>query len=163
MPRWTSTCIICTAALHLYTHEGVTRKLVRGGQRPLVELIREVFDKGGEPLFVAAGRAEQKQQAVRKNAYLSYCFDKLSALRGDVVIFGLSLGESDNHIFQALADNAGLARVYLSIHGDPVSSGNLQMRSIARRLEETSERRRGAEKPGLKVSLFDSDSARVWG
>ncbi len=150
-------------ALHLYIHGGETRKLVRGANRGLVKLINKVFDHGGEPLFVAAGRPEQKQEVIDDNPYLRYCFDKLRRIEGDLVVFGLSLGESDQHIFNALADNPRLRRVYLSLYGDPNSSGNLQMRSIGKRLEESAAHSRSQGEPALSVRLFDSSSARVWG
>ena len=150
-------------ALHLYIREGETRKLVRGTNRPLVQQINGVFEQGGEPLFVAAGRPEQKQEAIGRNDYLSFCFNKLSTIEGDLVVFGLSLGESDQHIFNALASNPRLQRVYLSVYGDPESSGNLQMQSIGKRLEETAAVHRKPGEAGLSVQLFDSCSAKVWG
>ncbi len=150
-------------ALHLYTREGETRKLVRGTNRPLVQQINGVFDQGGEPLFVAAGRPEQKRQAIDSNDYLSFCFNKLRSIEGDLVVFGLSLGESDQHIFNALAGNPRLRRVYLSVYGDAGSSGNLQMQTIGKRLEETAAALREPGPADLSVQLFDSCSAKVWG
>lgn len=150
-------------ALHLYVHGDATRKLIRKKGQGLVEMIGDIFADGGEPLFVAAGRPEQKVSAIENNAYLSYCFDEFRKIEGDLVIYGLSLGDSDAHLVDAMAENTGLRRVCLGLYGDPNSASNLTLRAVARRLQDASlaprEKRGVAE---LDIRFFDSRSAAVW-
>lgn len=137
-------------ALHIYAHGDETRKLIRKKDQSLVEMIDEIFKKGDEPLFVAAGRAEQKLRAIEDNAYLKYCFDEFSNIEGDLVIYGLSLGVGD-----AMATNKDLRSVSLGLYGDPDSASNLTLRAVARRLQDTADKT-------LKIRFFDSKSAAVW-
>lgn len=153
-------------ALHLYVSEGELRKhsWIRTGER-LTELIRKGLQAKNYPLFVAEGTPEKKLQQIQSNGYLWYCLDKLARIKGPLVVFGHSLGPSDQHIANAIAANLDFGDLYIGLHGDPDSKGNRAIRAAtgrmkARRRDLTATRRRARE---LTVKYFDSKSARVWG
>jgi hypothetical protein len=91
--------------------------------------------------------------------------DKLARVEGALVVFGLSLGDSDAHIAQALADNLNLPKMLVGLHGDPKSAVNQAIHAsvakmLARREQLMKRRHRG--KP-LEVVYYDSATAKVWG
>jgi hypothetical protein len=151
-------------ALHLFVHRGGeeldTRKHIARNDLPLLSIVERTFEQGHLPLFVAGGRPEQKLEAIEANPYLAAAHRSFAELEGDLVIYGLSLGASDEHLLEALAGNPKLGTVYLGLYGGPESAGGLALRSTVAGLEWRAEQRRG--KP-LAIRLFDSASARVWG
>lgn len=55
-----------------------------------------------QPLFVSEGTSIEKARAIRRSDYLSFAHDALEGHRGNLVVFGASLGPSDQHILAAL-------------------------------------------------------------
>lgn len=149
-------------ALHLYLHNGELRKhsWTRSGKR-LTELIRVGLANGQYPLFVAEGSPEKKLEQIQGNGYLWYCLDKLRNIESPLVVFGHSLGPSDDHISDAIVTARKLPAVMIGLHGDPSSKENLATR---RRAQQMADRR--AQLPGrptpLQVFFYDADSAQVW-
>ncbi len=149
-------------ALHLYLHNGELRKhtWTRSGQR-LTELIRDGFAKGQYPLFVAEGSPEKKLEQIQGNGYLWYCLDKLRNIESPLVVFGHSLGPSDNHISDAIVAARKLPTLIVGLHGDLNSKENQATRM---RVQQIADRR--AQLPGhptpLQVFFYDADSAQVW-
>ena len=152
-------------ALHLYSVGGQVRKhsWVRTGKH-LIEGIREALDVGQYPLFVAEGTAEKKLTQIQNSGYLSYCLGKLERIENCLVTFGLSFGESDQHIANVLAHNRKLKRVYIGLFGDPESPNNLDTRKyVAAMLEKRktlldAKRVRGQ----LEIKYYDVSTAVVW-
>lgn len=151
-------------ALHLYTHQGddqpSVRKHIGRDNLRLLDIVRRTFERQALPLFVAAGRPEQKREAIARNPYLERAYRAFSEIEGDLVLFGLSLGASDQHLLDALAGNGALGTVYVSLYGDPDSAPGLALRSTLARLGRHAADRRGR---ALDIHLFDSQSARPWG
>jgi len=81
------------------------------------------------------------------------------------VVFGLSLGDSDSHLTQALADNVNMPVILVGLHGDPKSPVNEAIyaslaKMKARRDQVVKRRRRGKQ---LEVVYYDSATANAWG
>jgi hypothetical protein len=153
-------------ALHLHVVHGELRKhtWIRTG-RPLTELIQESLAKNEYPLFVAEGEPSQKLEQIQRTGYLWYCLDKLARIQGPLVIFGHSLGPSDQHIVDIITENTDLPHIAIGVHGDPSSPGNQAIHASAeamraRRATLVDKRGRGQQ---LHVSYFQSESAQVWG
>lgn len=153
-------------ALHLHVKGGQLRKHCwNRTQRRLTDQIRESLSRSEYPLIVAEGTPEKKLEQVERSGYLWYALDKLHRIEGPLVIFGHSLGPSDQHIVNAVASAENLDRVFVSLHGDPDSQSNLQIRAAAGRMKSLriariALRGRGKE---LEVEYFNADSARPWG
>lgn len=153
-------------ALHLHLAHGELRKHCWSRtHRPLTQLVREGLDAGNYPLFVAEGSAEQKLEQIQRVGYLWYCLDKLARIQSPLVVYGHSLGPSDQHIVDILIKNTDLATIYIGVHGGNGSEASRSLRSVAERMiasRRTLIERRERGKP-LSVAFFASESAPVWG
>lgn len=152
-------------ALHLYTVGGQVRKhsWARTGKH-LIEGIRESLDEGQYPLFVAEGTSDKKLEQIQNSGYLSYCLGKLERIENNLVTFGLSFGENDQHITNAIAHNRKLRTIYVGLFGEPESPANLDTRKhIATMIEK---RRSLIEakrvRNELEVKYYDVSTAAVW-
>jgi hypothetical protein len=151
-------------ALHLYLNRGELRKQtwIRTG-RPLTHLIRDSLARGEYPLFVAEGSPERKLEQIQRSGYLWYCLDKLARIQGPLVVFGHSLGESDGHIAEVIADNCDLNDIYVGLFGDPDSESNVAVRSSVAAIQSRRRKRAGSSSTKqLNVHFYDSGSAPVW-
>jgi hypothetical protein len=149
-------------ALHLYSVEGEVRKhRYQYQQRPLLDVICEGIRRSVYPLFVAEGSAPKKMTHIRSSMYLSLCFQELVRSTNDFVCYGMSFGESDRHIADAIADNENIRRLVVGLYGDCESESNLQIRAAVRRIQERRFQLRN-KKNELEIQFFDSESAAVW-
>jgi hypothetical protein len=151
--------------LHLFIAEGELRKhsWTRTGRR-LTDLIREGLEEGQYPLFVAEGSPDKKLQQIQANGYLWYCMEKLRAIQSPLVIFGHSLGSSDEHIVDAIASNIELPEVYVSLYGDPEADVNVAIKAATQQMIIRRSRysKRRKYRP-LQAFFYSSDSVQVWG
>jgi hypothetical protein len=149
-------------ALHLFLEGGNLRKhsWCRTGVR-LIEQVREGLANQRYPVFVAEGAAEKKLEQIQRVGYLWYCLDKLRRIERPLVVFGHSLGSSDNHIWDAIAENRKLATVYVALHGGLDSDSGQAIRSAARQMQVR--RLKFHAREPLEVVYFDSRTANVWG
>lgn len=153
-------------ALHLYVASGELRKhtWIRTG-KPLTQLIQEGLAGKQYPLFVAEGSPEGKLEQIQRTGYLWYCLDKVSRIEGPLVVFGHSLGESDQHIADAISYNAKLPTLALGLFGDPKSVANQAIYAAASKMKARREKliaKHGRGK-SLDVLFYDSATAPVWG
>jgi hypothetical protein len=153
-------------ALHLYVAEGELRKHTwsRTGVQ-LTQLITAGLAGKRYPLFVAEGTAEKKLEQIQRNGYLWYALDKFARIKGPLVVFGHSLGESDGHIANAIADNGELPLVLVGLHGDPKNTTNRAIYSATQKMKARRERlpKRRSRSKSLDVIFYDSRTAKPWG
>jgi hypothetical protein len=152
-------------ALHFYVEAGEVRKHTwkKTGIR-IIKLVEDNLKHGKYPLFVAEGISEKKKIQIQANSYLSYCLGKLQRIQGPLVVFGLSLGESDQHILDAISYNNKLPEIYVGLYGNPSTDTNKEIKK--RCMELVSIRRKMIENKGgneLEVNYFNAESANVWG
>jgi hypothetical protein len=76
-------------------------KLVKT-ENELIDEVSNQIQSGSFPIFVTEGDFRMKVESIRRDSYLSFCFDKLEYSQGPTLIFGNTLGDIDNHILQAL-------------------------------------------------------------
>lgn len=128
-------------------------------------MIKEGLAEKQYPLFVAEGSPDSKLEQIQRSGYLWYCLDKLARIMGPLVVFGHSLGESDNHIARTIADNPKLPLIAVGLHGDSKSTKNQAIYAAASRMHarrEQLKKRRGGVRD-LEVIFYNSDTAKVWG
>lgn len=102
-------------ALHLYENEeGVTCKHVAGEWNNLLDQITNMSTRH-HPLFITEGDAASKLSAIFQSKYLTFCYNELRASEGSMVLFGHSLGDSDNHLAAAIRESA-VQRVAVAVH-----------------------------------------------
>jgi hypothetical protein len=152
-------------ALHIYVKGGQLRKHTwnRTGQH-LTGQIRASLDVGEYPLIVAEGTPQKKLEQIERNGYLWYALDKLHRIEKSLVIYGHSLGASDKHIADAIVSADRLNRIFVGLHGDPDSEGNMAIRAAVSRMK-SARAQRSEKKPKIQpldVLYYDSASARPW-
>ncbi len=123
----------------------------------LIDQTREALETNRFPLFVAEGSHSSKLDRIQHAAILSRAYRSFAAIGGSLYIFGLSFGESDEHILKLL-DKGKPKQAFISLHGDPDSAGNSRIVDRA----ELMRTRRPANRP-LAVEFFDANSAQAWG
>lgn len=153
-------------ALHLYVADGELRKHTwsRTGVQ-LTQLITAGLAERRYPLFIAEGTADKKLEQIQRNGYLWYALDKFARINSPLVIFGHSLGESDGHIADAIADNGDLPRVLVGLHGDPASAANRAIYSTTLKMKARRDRlpKKRSRTKSLEVVFYDSGTAKSWG
>jgi len=153
-------------ALHLYFGDGEIKKHCwLRTRRPLMDLIREGLDNRRYPLFVAEGLPEKKLEQINSNAYLAYCLGKLGRIQNRLVVYGNTLGSSDKHVSDVIAENLDLKELYVGIYGGSSTSVS---RETMFACEEMQARRTAInqklKKPKpLNIHYFDSSTADIWG
>lgn len=152
--------------LHLFLKQGqLNKRCWSRTHRPLIELIRTGLGAEEYPLFVAEGSAESKLRQIQRVGYLWYALDKLFRIQSPLVVYGHSLGPSDQHIRDAIAKNLDLRQLFLGVHGGEDTASHDAALALAAELRDTREAYRGRRGRGhpLDVALFASESAGVWG
>jgi hypothetical protein len=143
--------------LHLFTDAGhVTKHCWSRSGEALTNLIRAGLAEGRYPLFVAEGTADKKLEQIYNSAYLSYALDKLGRITKHLVVFGSSLGESDDHIRRAIARNRKLTHLYLSVR-DAANTAKADATVAAIR-----HLRNDYGLPDITIQLYTTSSAPVW-
>ena len=74
----------------------------------LISIIQSNLERNCFPLIVAEGSMVEKLRKIKHNEYLNYCYDKLSCIEGNLIIYGHSLAENDNHIFKQISNNINI-------------------------------------------------------
>jgi hypothetical protein len=123
----------------------------------LIDQIRQALDTNRFPLFVAEGSADSKLDRIQHSGFLNRAFRSFGEIRGSLLVFGLSFGDSDEHILRLL-DKGKQGQIFVSLYGDPNSESNAR---ILRRSELIPTRR--SKKYPVTISYFQAESAEVWG
>lgn len=123
----------------------------------LVEQIRDALRRDYFPLFVAEGTSTEKLEHIRHSDYLAKAYRSFQSITGALFVFGHSLAENDEH-FLKLVERGKIKHVFVGLFGDPASGANARIVKRANQMSLARGRRQD-----LKVSFFDSSSARVWG
>lgn len=91
--------------LHLYrTVSGRTLKRHADEGVNLLDLFgTPIAGEDATPLFVSEGSAADKLASIHRSDYLAFAYKKLVDHDGPLCVFGHSLGDTDNHIVDALA------------------------------------------------------------
>lgn len=146
-------------ALHIFDTGAEIRKYTwkNTGIR-LVEQIRDALKRKYFPLFVAEGTSPEKLERIRHSDYLAKAYRSFQEIGGALFIFGHSLSENDEH-FLKLIENGKIEHVFVGLFGN---LSNTENKLIRKRAELMSIARKARTRP-LKVSFFDSETARVWG
>ena len=129
--------------LHLYRKPtGQTLKRSARFGRNLLDLFGEEFN-GSVPLFISEGSSEDKLTSIYRSDYLSFLFSEFSRDRAPIVVFGSSLGETDQHIVDVL-NSEPQRPIAVSIRND----GDIRQKKAS--LIEAL--------PGAKLYFFDAET-----
>lgn len=113
------TCVLYLhGGLHLYRlPSGKTLKRRANSGQNLLDLFGQPYYSDAVPLFISEGTSEEKLSSIYRSDYLAFAFSQFSKHEGPLVIFGNSLGESDNHIVSTIS-NWGPVRIAFSLMPD---------------------------------------------
>jgi hypothetical protein len=110
-----------------------------------------------------------KRARIEASSYLSHAHRKFENIQGSLFIYGSSLSSQDDHIWDAIASNTTLARLFVGLRGSASSKGN---KVIIARTEALAAKRKQilaagrsggrSKKVELEVHFFDTESAGVW-
>lgn len=91
-------------AFHIIQEGKTTKKITQETDKALYEKLEELLNSNGKDI-VCVFQSENKIEAIKNNAYLSHCYEKLASLSGNIVIIGSSLADNDDHIFKQINDS----------------------------------------------------------
>jgi hypothetical protein len=145
-------------ALHIFDAGSELQKFTWSNTRiALIEQIRDALESDRFPLFVAEGSADSKLDKIQHSGFLNRAYRSFAKIGGSLFIFGLSFGDSDEHILRLL-DRGNEKQIFVSLYGNPDSESNLR---IVRRAESIMAHR--PARRAVSVEFFGAASARVWG
>lgn len=140
--------------MHLYEDRGIIKKHTfnRIASEGIVSKVQKNLSEGKFPVFVSEPSSDKKLERIKHQEYLWRCYNSLKDMRGYLFIHGHSIDDNDEHIFTQI-DNSWLARICISIYGDPASDSNVKTMENAKRMLS---RKKG------KVVFYSADSAKIW-
>ncbi|HVC77537.1 MAG TPA: DUF4917 family protein [Candidatus Micrarchaeaceae archaeon] len=134
-------------AIHLYRLlNGITVKKTAVNAGNLLTTFGQPFKGVDVPLFVAEGQADDKQRSIRRSEYLAFAFSKFSDHHGSLVVFGHGLGNSDQHLVNAMKHWSRLTVPQIAISMQPDTPQNIVARKAT--LQQAL--------PKMKLLFFDS-------
>lgn len=103
-------------ALHLYRQAGITRKLGNSSGGNILNQFENLWaiENDVTPVFIAEGSSREKLESIYKSDYLSFAYSEFQKHKDSLVVFGHSLGESDQHLINAMK-NANINKIAISM------------------------------------------------
>lgn len=149
-------------ALHIYADEDLILKYsIRKSEEKskekietLAELIAQAIKQNKYSLYITGGSSEHKMAIIRKNRYLTYCLTMLAKIKGILFIFGHSLRDQDDHVFEMMNKNEKLKIIFISVFGVRDTTEN---KHILTRINEWR-----SFYPAKQYILYNAESAQVW-
>lgn len=138
--------------------KGGDEKLVRQGEfENLLERIVSTWRSGTAlPLFVSEGDSTQKRNAILRSGYLSTVYNSvLPDLDDNLVVYGWSLGEQDDHIVARVC-NQDIDHIAISVYTNGKSRRELEAHC------NSIEYKIGNYNKKSRVRFFDSASEGSW-
>jgi hypothetical protein len=108
----------------LYLHGGIhlarlpsgrTYKRKGGAAGNLLDSLEFSEPDGGVPLFITEGNSTDKLSSIYRSDYLAFAYQQFSRHDGPLVVFGQSLGNSDQHLIDAMR-RWGNRRIAVSVY-----------------------------------------------
>ena len=143
-------------ALHLYIQDGKTYKYVSEDRVPLLAQVTEGILSDRYPMFIAEGSSKKKLVGIHSNDYLHDCFSEFSSAGPDLVTFGVSFGDSDAHLIEAICRNRKLRSLYIGSHGEPSSQLLAVVEHIRKEHPKLTKQRLDV------VQVFRTDTTSPW-
>ncbi len=143
--------------LHLFCDEQNIYKLKNDSVNNLsiTDKTKYWLNKGVFPIVVIEGNSSDKLYRINNCDYLKYCYEKWNQIDGVVFIYGHSLDENDQYIFDAINANQNIKAVYISIF-DPLKN---ETDIIERAYELFYER---IHDKSLSVEFYNAQSVALW-
>lgn len=146
-------------ALHIFSDDSEIEKYtwINTGAT-LTQQIKESLKNEMYPVFITEGSRKQKRNRINNNAYLARSFASLKNIGGNVFIFGHSIRDEDDHVFDYLNHKSKVNNVFISIYGDKNSEENKRIFNKVK----TWEKEQKDKKYPKKYFIYQAESAHVW-
>lgn len=150
-------------ALHIFSNSQVIEKCVwKNKNLPIIEQVRKNLEIGMLPVFVAEGSKEHKKERIHSNGYLARSFASLKNIGGSLFIFGHSIRDEDDHVFDLLLNrNTRLKHMYIGIYGDLNSECNQKILTKLQKWEDQEQLKN--PKIQKRIFFYQSSEVNVWG
>lgn len=111
-------------AIFLYKTSKNCKKIIANEDQDLVTTITEYKEK--PPLIVSEGASNDKYKKIKEVPYLKQSLQRLSNIQGNIVIYGSSISENDNHIWQCINENSNVKQVFVSTLDQPKEKSDVK-------------------------------------
>lgn len=107
-------------AFHIYKDGEDIKKITQNNNKALYDRLEEILNDENKDILTIF-QADNKLEEIEKNDYLKKCYNKLSALKGILIIIGFSFSDNDKHICDQI--NKSLVKVlYVSTRKEKFES-----------------------------------------
>lgn len=109
------------------------------------------------PLFICEGTSNEKVKGIYRNYYLTYVYKKiLPNLPSNIVCYGWSLSENDEHILKKILSASKSQKIYISIHKGTKNDTELEAEcaTIKKRIIKMNEK--------TEIHFFDTNDEGCW-
>lgn len=143
-------------AMHIFSDGSDIEKLSYANLGvPLAEQVQQAISQDQFPVFISEGSTDHKLSRIKKNGYLSRTFSSLKSIRGNLFIFGHSIRDEDDHVFDFINQNNKNLKMFIGLYGSPSETHN---QVIINKIERWKKAH-----PSKVFEIYDSSSIDVWG
>lgn len=145
-------------AMHIFKdkHAVIEKYTWKQGNQTIGKQVKQSIDSNKFPVFISEGTQEHKLQRIKENGYLSRAFSSMKSITGDVFIFGHSIRDEDDHVFDLLNENKSIKKIFISLWGDQLSECN---QKIISKVQQWRNKYKSIEREYI---FYSSESAKVW-
>ncbi|GGK56124.1 DUF4917 family protein [Amphritea balenae] len=114
-------------ALFVFDEGNKVVKIGKGEFITLDDAIKDrIVNKNSLPLFISEGSSQEKLSSIKKNEYLSFCYQNLRGMSGDLDIYGHGLSpDVDGHIVDAIKASKIDDITYYQYNLDQMNTGEV--------------------------------------
>ncbi|WP_461602379.1 DUF4917 family protein [Aeromonas rivipollensis] len=142
-------------AMHIFSDGSDIEKLSYSNTGvPLAEQVKGSIAQNKFPVFISEGTTSHKLARIKKNGYLSRTFSSLKSITGNLFIFGHSIRDEDNHVFDFINHNNGKLAIFIGVFGDLQQEHN---KKILNKVEIWR-----TAFPKKKFEIYDAATVNVW-
>lgn len=122
--------------------------------KTIKQQVKESLAESKYPIFITEGSKEQKRARIHENAYLARGFASLKNIHGNLFVFGHSLRNEDDHVFNLVNSRSRVKNIFISIYGDKNTPQN---KFVIDKISKW----KGMYQ-GKNYYMFDASTAKVW-
>lgn len=109
------------------------------------------------PLFICEGSSTEKLNSIHRNYYLRYVYNNiLPDLPNNIICYGWSLSENDEHILKQILSASKSKKIYISIHKGTKDDTELEAEcaTIRKRIKKINKK--------TEIYFFDTNDEGCW-
>lgn len=145
-------------AMHIFNDENaeIQKYTWRNGNKTIAQQVKDSIELNKLPMFITEGTSDHKLKRIKENGYLSRSFSSMKSISDDVFIFGHSIRDEDNHVFNIMNSNSKLKKVFISLFGDKSSESN---KKIIQKIDFWRKEYKISKREYL---FYNAETANIW-